>query len=427
MKKISTLLIAMLLVAFTVKSGTVYNVTSNKNWSSNYPINCVNCTFNISAGVTLTIDRNITLQNPVFNGGNVIVTDYQVNLQTSGGTSYFNNIKFTFNNDSRFNGPAPIVITNSTFTFKGSSRMNSQQLFELVNSRLNFYGDSYLLATGGPVNLKNNSLIVAGDGAMSSDAHVQILGPLMTLFDNSALIMANYNNYYYNWSPYYGADANKWTFTFINALNCGSGRPHSCSMPVVYGPVNIMPIGVSAGNSLPVLLSDFSANLINNQTALTWTTDQENNSNRFEVERSSDGTTWTTIASIAAKGNSSVQNKYAYTDRTPVTGINYYRLKMIDMDNTFEYSEVKSVRAAFSANVRVYPNPAGNFVHVSLPAATSAVRLLNTAGQVLQERKSIAGTSTVSFDVSSYSAGTYMIQVIQTDGSARNNMLLIAK
>jgi hypothetical protein len=174
-------------------------------------------------------------------------------------------------------------------------------------------------------------------------------------------------------------------------------------------------------------LSDFSANLINNQTALTWTTDQENNSNRFEVERSSDGTTWTTIASIAAKGNSSVQNKYAYTDRTPVTGINYYRLKMIDMDNTFEYSEVKSVRAAFSANVRVYPNPAGNFVHVSLPAATSAVRLLNTAGQVLQERKSIAGTSTVSFDVSSYSAGTYMIQVIQTDGSARNNMLLIAK
>lgn len=51
----------------------------------------------------------------------------------------------------------------------------------------------------------------------------------------------------------------------------------------------------------------------------------------------------------------------------------------------------------------------------------------NTAGQVLQEHKSNAASSTVSFDVSSYSAGTYMIQVIQTDGSSRNNVLLIAK
>jgi hypothetical protein len=252
-------------------------------------------------------------------------------------------------------------------------------LLELVNSRLNFYGDSYLLATGGPVNLKSNSLIVAGDGTMGSDAYVQIFGPLMSLYDNSGLIMANNNNYYFNWLPYYGVDANKLNTTFINALNCGSGRPHGCAMPYVYGPVNIMPNGVSAGNSLPVILSDFSVNLIDNQTALSWTTDQENNSNRFEVERSTDGATWTKIASIAAKGNSSVQNKYAYTDKVPVAGINYYRLKMIDMDNTFEYSEIKSVRAAFSANVRVYPNPASNFVHVSLPTATSVVRLLNTA------------------------------------------------
>jgi hypothetical protein len=100
---------------------------------------------------------------------------------------------------------------------------------------------------------------------------------------------------------------------------------------------------------------------------------------------------------------------------------------MVDMDNTYEFSGIKSVRAAFSANVRVYPNPAGNFVHVSLPVANSIVRLMNTAGQVLQERKSNAASSTVTFDVSSYSTGTYLIQVIQTDGTSRNNVLLIAK
>jgi hypothetical protein len=427
MKKISTLLLATLLVAAAAKAQTVYNVTSNRSWNSTYPGTCVNCTFNISTGVTLTIDRNITLQNPVFNGGNVVVTNYQVNLQTNGGTSYFNNTKFVFNNTSRMNGSAPIIITNSTFTFNQSSRLNSQHLFELVNSRLNFYGDSYLLATGGPVNLKNNSVIVAGDGSMSSDAYISIFGPLMSLYDNSALIVANNNNFYYNWSPYYGVASNKWNVTFINNLNCGGSNPNGCAMPYVYGPVNVTPSGVTAGNTLPVILSDFSASLVNNQTVLSWVTDQENNSDHFEVERSADGTTWTKIASIAAKGNSSVQSKYAYTDKAPVAGINYYRLKMVDMDNKYEFSGVKSVRAAFSANVRVYPNPANNFVHVSLPVATSVVRLMNTAGQVLQEHKSNAASSTVSFDVSSYSAGTYMIQVIQTDGSSRNNVLLIAK
>lgn len=145
------------------------------------------------------------------------------------------------------------------------------------------------------------------------------------------------------------------------------------------------------------------------------------------MERSIDGTGWTTIAKIAAKGNSSVQSKYAFTDKAPAAGVNYYRLKMVDLDNTFEFSETKSVRMAFSANVRVYPNPASNFVHVSVPVAASVVRLMNTAGQVLQERKSINTGTNVSFDISNYSAGTYMMQVIQQDGLSRNNVLLIAK
>jgi hypothetical protein len=72
----------------------------------------------------------------------------------------------------------------------------------MVNSRLNFYSDSYTFATGGPLNLKNNSLIVAGDGTLGSDASVTIFGPLLSLYDNSAVIVGNKNNFYYNWSPY---------------------------------------------------------------------------------------------------------------------------------------------------------------------------------------------------------------------------------
>jgi hypothetical protein len=428
MKKISTLLLAAILTA-TISNAQVYNVTSNKNWSNNYPISCNNCTFNISDGVTLTIDRNISLQNPTFKGGNVVVSDNTITLSTgSGGQSKFNNTKFVLNNTSRITGGAPIVITNSTLTFKATSRFMPQQTLEMVSSRLNFYQDSYMQATGSSVNLKNNSLIVAGDGSLSSDAYLRFFGPQLSLYDNSAIIVANNNNHYYNLLSYYiGASIGKWNFTLFNQSNCGGVYPNDCEMLYVFGPVNIMPSGVVAGNSLPVVLSEFSVDLRNNQTELSWITDQESNSSHFEIERSADGTNWTKITSIAAKGNSSVQSKYAFTDRSPVSGINYYRLKMVDMDNSFDYSEVKSVRAAFTANMKVYPNPASNFVHVSLTANASVVRLLNTAGQVLQDRKLVGDAATTSFDISSYTAGTYMIQVLGTDGSSRSNVLLIAK
>jgi hypothetical protein len=427
MKKISTLLLAAILVA-TIGQAQTYNVTTNKTWSSSYPTSCNNCTFNISNGVMLTIDRNITLQNAKFIGGNITVNNNTINLQTSGGgKTYFTNTNVVVNNASSITASSPAYITNSVFTFNGTSKFTTQNLLEMTNSRLNFYGNANYLATGGPVNLKANSMMVAGDGLLSSRAYLYFNGPLLSVFDNSALIVANNNNYYFNWSPYFAADLFRLNFTTSNNKNCGTGFPNSCSMPVVYGPVNLMPSGLSVGNSLPVVLSDFSVRLNNSQVELSWTTDMESNSARFEVERSTDGVKWTTIATITAKGNSSIVTKYASVDKTPAAGINYYRLKMVDLDNTHDFSEVKSIKTIASANVRVYPNPAKDVVNISLPATAALVRFLNTAGQILQERKSVNGNSTISIDVTNYNAGTYMVQVINTDGTSRNNVLLIAK
>lgn len=428
MKKIFTLLTATLLIAFIGNAQTVYNVTTNKSWSGNYPNSCNNCTFNISTGVTLTIDRNVTLQNVTFNGGTVRVNDDHVTLNSGGGgSSTFNNTKFIFDNKSRLNASAGVVINNSTFTFNDESRFNPQQLLELVNSKFYFNDDSFLSATGGPVNLKSNSLMVAGDGTLRSDAYININGPVLTLFDNSSIAIANNNNYYSSWNAYYGDVPHKWTSTATNTMNCGSSYPNRCSMPYLYGPATLTPNGFNSGTTLPVVLSDFSVRLWNNQGELSWTTEQEVNSVRFEVERSIDGTNWTKIGTVAAKGNSTTQSRYAFVDKTPSAGINYYRLKMVDMDNKYDFSQVQSIRAAASVNVRVYPNPASENVYVSLPASTSSVRLLNTAGQILQERKPAAGAGTISFAVSSYTAGTYFVQVIKADGTSSNSALLINK
>src|SRR5687768_11076029 len=236
MKKISTLLLATILVS-TIGQGQTYNVTSNKTWSSSYPTSCNNCTFNISNDVTLTIDRNITLQNAKFIGGNITVNNNTINLQTSGGgKTYFTNTTVVVNNASSITASAPVYITNAVFTFNGTSKFTTQNLLELTNSRLNFYGNANYLATGGPINLKANSTMVAGDGLLSSRAYLYFNGPLLTVFDNSALIVANNNNYYFNWSPYFSADLFRLNFTTSNNKNCGTGFPNSCSMPVLYGP-----------------------------------------------------------------------------------------------------------------------------------------------------------------------------------------------
>jgi hypothetical protein len=160
---------------------------------------------------------------------------------------------------------------------------------------------------------------------------------------------------------------------------------------------------------------------------LKWTSQSEVNASRFVVERSNDGTTWTAIGTVIASGNTTTASKYAYTDNSAADGINYYRLKVIDVDGFTEYSAMKSVIFAAAKTVKVFPNPATSFVHVSIPATanSSVIRLLNTTGQVLQER--IATSGTVSIPVSSYTAGTYFVQILSADGHRQNSSIIINK
>src|SRR5882757_7146330 len=73
MKKNFTIII-LLLIAVSLRAGTTYSVTANTSWNGNYPNNCGNCTFNISPGVTLTLNTNATCHNCSINGGTVTMT-----------------------------------------------------------------------------------------------------------------------------------------------------------------------------------------------------------------------------------------------------------------------------------------------------------------------------------------------------------------
>ncbi len=113
---------------------------------------------------------------------------------------------------------------------------------------------------------------------------------------------------------------------------------------------------------LPVNLLTFAAQKQGSKVLLNWSTVTEIKSDHFDVERSADGVEWRYLGTVKAHGNSTVLQNYGFTDGAPLTGINYYRLKQVDADGDFGYSEVRKVQFASDWLVRLYPNPASDHI-----------------------------------------------------------------
>ena len=116
---------------------------------------------------------------------------------------------------------------------------------------------------------------------------------------------------------------------------------------------------IEGGGSLPVELTTFTALSVNSGVELKWATATEVNNYGFEVERKSNNT-WEDIAFVPGHGNSNSPKQYSYTDKNLTNGNAFqYRLKQIDNDGTFEYSnaiEINTVPARFELSQN-FPNP----------------------------------------------------------------------
>ncbi|MGF2412534.1 MAG: hypothetical protein ACQUYJ_09415 [Ferruginibacter sp.] len=95
--------------------------------------------------------------------------------------------------------------------------------------------------------------------------------------------------------------------------------------------------------ALPIKLLDLTVSEKNSQHLLQWKTETEVNSDHFTIERSSDGQNYTAIGTVKAADFSSTIANYIFTDAAPLDGINYYRLLMVDKDNSFERSNIVSI------------------------------------------------------------------------------------
>jgi len=166
---------------------------------------------------------------------------------------------------------------------------------------------------------------------------------------------------------------------------------------------------------LPVELISFDAEKKGQSVLLSWKTAQEQNSNRFEVERSNNGTTFKLIGTVASSGNTTTTKNYSLTDNVPLSGVNYYRLKQIDIDGSFKYSKVEAVNFERPKQVVIFPNPVSDRLFISMPDRSNfnSVRIMDASGKLVLQKD--ITSSAVELDVRALPKGWYVIQLTGDD------------
>jgi len=166
--------------------------------------------------------------------------------------------------------------------------------------------------------------------------------------------------------------------------------------------------GTTNSLALPVELVYLNVRNDQNKTILNWQTASEINNDRFEIERSSDANKYEMIGAVRGEGNSQRAIDYTFTDENPNSGINYYRLKQVDIDGTVAYSDVVSVKIDRKSEVQVTPTSTFDFVTVSTGVQSSiVVRSFN--GQVMNMQSDLEGNFNI--DMANYPQGVYFLTI----------------
>ncbi|MBC7510498.1 MAG: T9SS type A sorting domain-containing protein [Ferruginibacter sp.] len=161
---------------------------------------------------------------------------------------------------------------------------------------------------------------------------------------------------------------------------------------------------------LPVALTNFTAVLHNNQTILNWATSSEINNKGYDIERSTDAAEFKKIGYLAGKGTSNLQQQYLFIDAQPTVGINYYRLKQIDLNANYKYSMVRQItNIGIGKSLRIYPNPATNNLNVSTTSLLQKIQITDMAGHTVITAIR-TGNNTI-IGISKLSAGTYICKI----------------
>nr|WP_295927855.1 T9SS type A sorting domain-containing protein [uncultured Dyadobacter sp.] len=302
-------------------------------------------------------------------------------------------------------GGAIIISENHSLTsLNGLGKVTSAGALEIsFNSALqDISGLGTLTTVSGSVNINGNASLATLTGLNNN---LSINGDL-SIRNNPALSFCNI-------TPVCNYQKNHPSFTYLNV----SGNAGSCfSESTLYTACN---------GPLPVVLTEFEATGEGTYVLLRWSTAAETDAFQFDVERSRDGQQWGKIGEVKALGESRELSHYDYTDAYPWQGENLYRLRINDLDGSYAYSRVRSVRVRNIA-APAYPNPFSTSLFLSATSLTrgKSLELINSHGKTVYE---VNGRLPASIPTHGWPPGIYILKLSGEGGGSQNFRIVKAE
>jgi hypothetical protein len=226
-------------------------------------------------------------------------------------------------------------------------------------------------------------------------------------------------------------EAADWLYSFANSISADGLTIVGTAYPLAGGPIAYV---LKFENPVPVELTSFSASYNNNKVTLGWITSSELNNQGFEVERKTQSSEWNKIGFVNGNGTTTETNSYQFIDNSISSNKYYYRLKQVDLDGTFEYSNIVEVDintvTEFSLNQN-YPNPFNPSTKISFTLPQTAnvkLSVFNLLGEKVAELVNETkgpGFYNVDFNGSNLTSGMYLYRLEAGEFVSTRKMTLI--
>lgn len=359
-----------------------------------------------------------------------------VNYTASDSTTVFWTANTTFQNDIFGIGTdsaSGLVQTTSNSANTGSGDGTGQSAkgnlvlsigTELLDKRFMMIGNSAASLT--QQTIVTGSPLILGSTRVGRNWKVQntgTVGPVILSFDTTGL--GNQAG---------GAVVNRYSLLISNSGDTTYQNPVSFFTATSASGKKISFAGVTLNNgavftiitnnlnlALPAVWLGFTAEAVNGDALLKWKTSDEINVDRYTVEHSFNGVSFSPVGSVLANNNTG-ENNYTLTHTGLAAGVHYYRIRRIDKDGKGEYSDIKSVKITTTgANVQVRPNPVvGSTLVLAVSVQQTSktnIQVMGVDGKVIMHQgiNLAAGNNLVNLNIASIPPGIYMVQVQLAD------------
>jgi hypothetical protein len=391
-------------------------INVNHNMTINSAASFGGSAINIASGVTVTSNANFTVSNGTANiNGNLNVTG---NFTASNGTTNINGTVTATGNLAISGGAA--VNVYGTLIISGDASLNANLRIHpggkvVIEGSVTVRSSNYLTIGTNVAPPPYADMIIyqdiiqqsSGDVTINRNGRLAVFGDVTDSNGGGTFIRVNQGGqvYVHGDIAYSGGGSsiqnNNTTNPYglyVNGTATASGGGGSVTGNVGdqqtlqdTNPDFFTWVASQPNSPMPVTLVYFQLEIVdNNKVELMWATSKEQDFDYFEIERSTNGIDFVAIGTQAGAGyNTESLQQYSYTDLNPISGSNYYRLKAVDLDGSFEYFNIVFAQIRADKQLNIYPNPSdGRRITTQLnfePLNQAKIQVSDLTGTIVSE------------------------------------------